>query len=90
MRFCATGTGSGSEWVWLSAPGLHAVDIRSELRRVRALAAIRPALDGYKFGPVLAKSFGLSPVFRCARMYYGPTPKVNIQHVFGVTSFEFG
>jgi len=112
---------------WLSAPGVQAVVIRSESQRVSALAAIRPALDGYKFGPVLAESpdlarrvvghllsmvegqavqidvpepnasgralaesCGLSPVFRCARMYYGPTPKVNVQHVFGVTSFEFG
>ena len=41
-------------------------------------------------GRALAESFGLSPVFRCARMYYGPTPKVNLQHVFGVTLFEFG
>jgi hypothetical protein len=112
---------------WLSAPGVQAVVIRSEARRLTALAAIRPALDGYKFGPVLAESpdlarrvvghllslvqgqavqidvpvpnasglalaesFGLRPVFRCARMYYGPTPKVNVQHIFGVTSFEFG
>jgi GNAT superfamily N-acetyltransferase len=112
---------------WLNAPGVHAAVLRSDARPVVALGVMRPALVGYKFGPVLAdspelarrmvthllskanglkvqldvpepnaagqkmaESLGLQPVFSCARMYHGPMPKVNVQHIFGVTSFEFG
>ena len=112
---------------WINAPGVQAVVLRSESQRIVALAAMRPALEGYKFGPVLAESpdlarrvichlmskaagqnvqldvpepnaaslalaesLGLKPVFSCARMYYGPVPKVDVQRIYGVTSFEFG
>lgn len=112
---------------WINAPGAHAAVLRSESRQVVALAVMRPALQGYKFGPVLAdspifarrvvthllakavgqnvqldvpepnaaglalaESLGLKVVFSCARMYYGPVPDVDIQRIYGVTSFEFG
>lgn len=112
---------------WLNAPGAHAVLLRSVSGHILALGVMRPALVGYKFGPVLAetpqlarrvlthllsmaqgrqvqldvpesnaaglalaKSLGLHPIFSCARMYHGPMPQVDVQHIFGVTSFEFG
>ena len=33
---------------------------------------------------------GLSPVFETARMYRGDAPKLPIQNIFGITSFELG
>jgi GNAT superfamily N-acetyltransferase len=38
----------------------------------------------------LAQSLGLSPVFETARMYTGPIPSLQVQRVFGVTTFELG
>lgn len=112
---------------WLNAPGAHAVVLCSESRHILALGVMRPALVGYKLGPVLAdsprlarrvlthllskaeglnvqldvpepngagqalaESLGLKAVFSCARMYHGPMPQVDVQRIFGVTSFEFG
>lgn len=39
---------------------------------------------------VMAKGLGLAPVFETARMYRGPAPKLDLDKVFGVTSFELG
>ena len=33
---------------------------------------------------------GLSPVFETARMYRGDAPKLPLQNIFGITSFELG
>jgi GNAT superfamily N-acetyltransferase len=38
----------------------------------------------------LAQSLGLSPVFETARMYTGPIPKLAVERVFGITTFELG
>ncbi len=38
----------------------------------------------------LAQALGLSPVFETARMYTGPIPALQVQRVFGVTTFELG
>ena len=38
----------------------------------------------------LAQSLGLSPVFETARMYTGAIPKLRLERVFGVTTFELG
>ncbi len=38
----------------------------------------------------LARGLGLTPVFETARMYTGPAPKIALDHVFGITSFELG
>ncbi|WP_024520306.1 GNAT family N-acetyltransferase [Bradyrhizobium sp. Tv2a-2] len=38
----------------------------------------------------LAQSLGLSPVFETARMYTGAIPKLRLEKVFGVTTFELG
>jgi GNAT superfamily N-acetyltransferase len=38
----------------------------------------------------LAKDFGLVPVFETARMYTGAIPQVQLDRVFGVTTFELG
>jgi hypothetical protein len=32
----------------------------------------------------------MQPVFETARMYTGPDPDIDLQTVFGVTSFELG
>jgi GNAT superfamily N-acetyltransferase len=39
---------------------------------------------------LLAESFGMTEVFRTARMYAGREPAVPLQKWFGVTSFELG
>jgi len=38
----------------------------------------------------LAQSLGLAPVFETARMYTGAIPPLQLEKVFGVTSFELG
>ncbi len=38
----------------------------------------------------LMKKYDASYVFECARMYYGNPPSVNMDNVFGITTFELG
>ncbi|MCC8943463.1 GNAT family N-acetyltransferase, partial [Bradyrhizobium sp. Arg68] len=38
----------------------------------------------------LAQDLGLAPVFETARMYTGAIPRLRIDRVFGVTTFELG
>jgi len=38
----------------------------------------------------LAERHGMTPVFETARMYAGPAPKLPLQRLFGVTTFELG
>jgi len=38
----------------------------------------------------LARSLGMSPVFETARMYTGAAPRLPLERLFGVTSFELG
>ena len=38
----------------------------------------------------MVKEFEATYVFECARMYYGAVPKMNIDKVFGITTFELG
>jgi hypothetical protein len=39
---------------------------------------------------VLAERWGLRPAFETARMYDGPAPRVRLECVYGVTTFELG
>ncbi len=38
----------------------------------------------------LVKEYGAKYVFECARMYYGTTPKVDTNKIYGITTFELG
>ncbi len=38
----------------------------------------------------LVKKYSATYVFECARMYYGQPPAMDVNRVFGVTSFELG
>ena len=38
----------------------------------------------------LAKALEMQPIFKTARMYRGPEPAIQLQKIFGVTSFELG
>lgn len=38
----------------------------------------------------LVRRYNLTEVFATARMYTGPFPKVNLDWVYGVTTFELG
>ena len=38
----------------------------------------------------LVKKYKAKYTFECARMYYGPVPKIKIDKVFGITTFELG
>ena len=46
--------------------------------------------DFQRDGIALAESLGLSPVFETARMYTGAVPPLQLERVFGVTTFELG
>jgi hypothetical protein len=47
-----------------------------------------PSINGDAI--VLAESFGLAPTFETARMYTGAIPPLQLDRLFGVTSFELG
>ena len=55
----------------------------SLLQAQTALAAAAAAL-------ALAARHGLREVFGCARMYYGPPPRLPDREIFGVTTVELG
>lgn len=111
---------------WLTAPGVR-VAVCEEYGKVLGFGALRPAEEGFKFGPLfaenadaarallshlmseipgapvqldipeansggltLAQEFGLSEVFRCARMVFGKPPNISVERIFGLTSLEFG
>ncbi|RCK46990.1 hypothetical protein TH25_15800 [Thalassospira profundimaris] len=38
----------------------------------------------------LAAHYGMTAVFETARMYRGPDPKLDLDRIFGITSFELG
>lgn len=38
----------------------------------------------------LVKKYKAEYVFECARMYYGKPPKIDVNKVFGITTFELG
>ena len=38
----------------------------------------------------LANRHGMSEVFGCARMYFGNTPDLPWQNIYGITTFELG
>lgn len=38
----------------------------------------------------LVKKYNGKYVFECARMYYGDTPKTDVNNIYGITSFELG
>lgn len=38
----------------------------------------------------LVKKYNTTYVFECARMYYGTPPDVDVNNVFGITTFELG
>lgn len=38
----------------------------------------------------LAEKYGMKPMFGTARMYTKEEPKVDLQKIFGVTTFELG
>ena len=41
-------------------------------------------------GVHMAESFGLAPVFETARMYTGPVRELQLDRIYGVTTFELG
>ncbi len=38
----------------------------------------------------IVKKYNAQYTFECARMYYGNAPKINMNKVYGITSFELG
>ncbi len=38
----------------------------------------------------LTKKYKTTYVFECARMYYGEPPKINMNNIYGITTFELG
>jgi hypothetical protein len=38
----------------------------------------------------LPENFGIRAVLRTARTYTGPAPRIELERVFGVTTFELG
>ena len=38
----------------------------------------------------LAEGHGMQPVFETARMYTGEPPHIDLDRIFGVTTFELG
>ena len=38
----------------------------------------------------LVKKYDAQYVFECARMYYGGMPKMDMDKIYGITTFELG
>ncbi len=38
----------------------------------------------------IIKEFDAKYIFECARMYYGKTPNIDVEKIYGVTTFELG
>jgi hypothetical protein len=38
----------------------------------------------------MARDAGMAPAFETARMYAGQAPKLPIEQIYGITSFELG
>ena len=38
----------------------------------------------------LVKKYKGKYVFECARMYYGEIPKIDVNNIYGITTFELG
>ncbi len=38
----------------------------------------------------MIKKYNTTYIFECARMYYGNPPQVNMQNIYGITTFELG
>jgi hypothetical protein len=38
----------------------------------------------------LVKKYKGKYVFECGRMYYGTVPKIDINNIYGITTFELG
>jgi ribosomal protein S18 acetylase RimI-like enzyme len=88
VRRCRTGFKVGPLFA-------DAAPIAEEL--LRALCARIPGeqvfLDVPERNPAaldLARRAGMTEVFGCARMYYGPQPSLPEHEIFGVTTFELG
>jgi len=60
------------------------------LARVEGLPVQLDVPEANEDGLRIAARFGLVESFGCARMYHGEVPGVDVNGVFGVTSFEFG
>jgi hypothetical protein len=70
------GQGVGREfWYW-----------RRDLLIDRLKPNTRIGLDAL----ALANRHGMTEVFGCARMYYGPAPVLPWDDIYGVTTFELG
>ena len=46
--------------------------------------------EGNQEGLAMAEEFGMEPVFNCTRMYRGPSPRLRLERVFGITTLELG
>ena len=46
--------------------------------------------EGNQEGLALAEEFGMESVFNCMRMYHGPSPKLRLDRLYGITSLELG
>ncbi|MBL9175711.1 MAG: GNAT family N-acetyltransferase [Verrucomicrobiales bacterium] len=60
------------------------------LSRVRGQQVQLDVPESNPAGLTLARDFGLRESFRCARLYLGGIPRLPVERIFGVTSFEFG
>jgi len=88
LRPCTEGSKIGPLFV------THAADAELLFRALCAEAQKGPIFidtpepNGYALR--LAEGFGLSPSFETARMYCGPAPRLPLERIFGITSFELG
>jgi hypothetical protein len=73
-----------------STPELGRRLIGSLLARIEGESVQLDVPEANPVALALATEQGLVESFGCARMYHGPAPAIDIQGIFGITSFEFG
>ncbi|MBP9781042.1 GNAT family N-acetyltransferase [Candidatus Woesebacteria bacterium] len=89
VRKCRTGFKVGP----LFADNENIADILFQRMRSFIGAGIQIFLDTpevNKQAVALAEKYGMKPMFETARMYTKDEPKVQLQKIFGVTTFELG
>ena len=68
-------------------------ELRAELAALERVRSVRSILDVPlpNAGAVaLAEGHGMRSVFETARMYTGAAPALQLERMFGITSFELG
>jgi len=88
IRPCVSGYKIGP--LFANRPGLARDVLHALCSQVPGQAVYLDVPEVNSEAMALARAEGMTEVFGCAKMYYGPAPKLPEHEIFGVTTFELG